>query len=198
MAGAPRRGPRGLAGSLSASGAAWTAELSASLAALAPDRVLSSPLERARLLGEATARHAGIDLALDEDLKEIHRGSWQGLRVDELQERFADDVRAFYADPWTWSGHGGECDREISRRAWGALDRTLADQDCRRLVVTTHYNVIRVLACGALGIPPTRSFAFRVDTGRACLFLGREDGWHLAFSNLSRPVPPSEVAEVRP
>jgi broad specificity phosphatase PhoE len=61
-------------------------------------------------------------------------------------------------------------------------------------VLATHYNVIRVLAAHLLGIEPARSFAFRVDPGRAALFEDRPAldsspaGWVLRCSNTARPT----------
>lgn len=183
---------------LSLAGEERTRALAPLLAALGPTRVLASPLSRARLLGAAVARCAGLELELDDNLREVHRGRWQGRAVRELQEELPEEVAAFYADPWAWRGHGGECDRDVSERAWRAVERGLADGAGARLCVATHYNVIRVLAAGALGIPAAASFAFRVDPGRASLLVDRADGWHLLRSNVETPSPPRVVSEVLP
>ncbi|HED66035.1 MAG TPA: histidine phosphatase family protein [Planctomycetes bacterium] len=158
------------------------------LAALGPDRVLSSPLARARHLGERAAERAGVPLELEADLTEIHRGSWQGRRVSELSLEVPEQVERFYADPWTFKDHGGECDAELSERVFRVVDRIL-DGPGERIVLATHYNVIRVLVAGALGLPAPTSFALRIDPARSALVVDRDDGWHLAFSNLDRPRP---------
>ena len=51
--------------------------------------------------------------------------------------------------------------------------------------------MIRVLVMHLLGVPPARSFAFRVDPGRATLLEDRavgEAGWVLLCSNTDRPA----------
>ncbi len=178
---------------LSAEGEARTRELAPLLAQLEPDIVLTSPLERARVLGERVANAADVPLRIQPELREVHRGSWQGRTVADLHEASGDEVRAFYADPWNWCGHGGESDRVLAGRAWSALDPLLAAAHAsgerpRRIVVTTHYNVIRVLLAGALGVPSASTFALRIDTGRCALIADRPDGWHLIRTNVMDPT----------
>jgi broad specificity phosphatase PhoE len=178
---------------LSASGEERTGEMGRSFGALPLDLVATSPLGRARRLGEEVARRSGAPLVEEADLREIHRGSWQGLEVEELHERFAAEVRAFHADPWSWAGHGGENDEAICARGWRALGRSLERAAGGTLLVATHYNVIRVIVASALGIPPARSFALRIDLGRAALLVDAPDGWRLENSNLH--APPSHTGD---
>lgn len=172
---------------LSAAGEVQSRALARALAALAPAQVTSSPLARARVLGEAVARAAGIPLAIDARLAEIHRGRWQGLGVSELHERFPDDVRAFYADPWRYDAHGGESDAALLARAGPAITALLG-LPARTVVVTTHYNVIRVLVARAMEVAPERSFALRVDPAHAVLLVDGPRGWELVHANVPSPA----------
>ncbi len=174
---------------LSAEGRRQSDALARALAALGPARVASSPLVRARLLGEAVARASGAPLALDARLAEICRGRWQGERVSDLHERWPDEVRAFYADPWRYDGHGGENDAAVHARAAAAIAPLLAEP-ARTVVVATHYNVIRVLVARALGVAPPRSFGLRVDPAHAVLLLDGARGWELLHANVPAPVAP--------
>lgn len=173
---------------LSADGRARTLELAERFAALAPDAVWCSPLTRALELGRAIAARLQTGLDVRDELREIHRGRWQGLPVTEIEERFPDEVRAFYADPWTFRAHGGECDAQVAARAGRALDDVLALHAGGVVVLATHYNVVRVLAAGALGIPPERSFALRVDPGRSVLLVDGPERWLLSGSNVWDPT----------
>jgi broad specificity phosphatase PhoE len=179
---------------LSPEGLARTAELAEAFARVRPCLILSSPLERARQLGEALAERSGGPLELRAELAEIDRGAWQGSTVSELKERRAEEVREFYADPWSWRGHGGESDEQLLARVLPALDQGLERAAGGTLAVTTHYNVIRVVAAAALGVPPVRSFALRVDPGRALLLVDTPEGWHLHHSNVHGPPAEEERA----
>lgn len=172
---------------LSALGLERTVECARAFARLAPSVVLSSPLQRAIELGSRIAEAAGVEVRLDDGLREIHRGAWQGLAVERLLEEHADDVGAFYRDPWTWRGHGGECDRMVADRAWPVVERAVEFSPQREIVVTTHYNVIRILTASALGVGPARSFALRVDPGNAVALVDGEEGWELHALNVHAP-----------
>ena len=58
----------------------------------------------------------------------------------------------------------------------------------RRIAVAAHYNVIRVAAAYAVGIPPARSFGLRVDPGRAVLLRDGRLGWELVHTNVVGPI----------
>ena len=173
---------------LSEDGRRRTRELARDLAGLRPARVLSSPLERALVLGRDVAERCGAPLEVLPGLREVHRGTWQGRRVDELSRDEPEAVRAFYADPWDWRGHGGESDAMIAARIAPVVRSELEELDGGRLLVTTHYNVIRVFALCALGIPAESSFALRVDPGRLVVMRDDPAGWRLLHSNLASPA----------
>jgi len=149
--------------------------------------VLSSPLQRARLLGEALGESLGRGVEFDANLREIHRGKWQGRSVEELHGALQHEVAAFYADPWNYKGHEGENDAMLSARAWPIVEKALRASEGRPVYVVSHYNVIRVLIADALGIPSEESFRLRIDVGRAALMIDGERGWRLRRSNVTGP-----------
>jgi len=174
---------------LSARGLERTGELARELAELPLTSIRSSPLDRARRLGEAVAQASGAPLSLDPRLAEIHRGEWQGKSVTELHERSPGQVRAFYSDPCGFRGHGGESDAMVAARALRALDDVLDEARGGTAVVTTHYNVIRVLLARALDVPPPRSFGLRIDPAHGALLVDGPEGWLLLHSNAAAPPP---------
>jgi broad specificity phosphatase PhoE len=172
---------------LSEEGQRQTRELAAAFAGTALARVASSPLSRALFLGRSLAEATGAPLAVDERLREVWRGNWQGLPTDEFRARWEAEREAFAADPWNWKGHGGESDADILVRAWPALTEAALSARGAAVALATHYNVIRVLVTRAVGLRPSQSYAFRNDTARACLLVDGPDGWVLAHANVAGP-----------
>jgi alpha-ribazole phosphatase len=172
---------------LSEAGERDTRDVAAAFAAHRPQLVVASTLRRARVLGEALATSTGAPLELDAGLVEIARGRWQGMAVAELWRDHAEDVAAFYADPWGWGAHGGETDRDVLARAWPVLERALERARGGTLFVAAHYNVIRVLLARALGVPPQHSFRLRVDLSAICRLRDAPQGWVLERANVRRP-----------
>jgi broad specificity phosphatase PhoE len=199
---------------LSEEGVLQTRALAQAFARTPLARVASSPLSRALLLGRGLAEATSAPLAVDDRLREVWRGNWQGLGVDEFRARWEAEREAFAADPWNWKGHGGESDADIWARAWPALQETVlaADEASREgahasrdpaqggtassdrritVALATHYNVIRVLATRLSGLRPSQSYSFRNDTARASLIVDGRDGWVLSCANVAGP--PSET-----
>jgi broad specificity phosphatase PhoE len=148
--------------------------------------VVASTLQRARRLGELLAEANGAPLELDPRLVEIDRGRWQGRPMKELMREREHEVAAFYADPWGYRGHGGECDGDVVGRAWPALEAALARHG-GPVAIACHYNVARNLIACALGIEPTASFRVRVDLTAAALLRDGPGGWSLRRCNVRAP-----------
>ncbi|SFE37077.1 histidine phosphatase family protein [Blastococcus tunisiensis] len=91
-------------------------------AGLAPQDtvVVSSDLVRAAETARTLSGLLGVELRLDERLREHGMGSWEGLTRDEVADRFPEQ----YAD-WVAGrpvlGRGGELPAEVAERAVAAL-----------------------------------------------------------------------------
>ena len=174
---------------LSARGEEDTARVAQLFGELPFTAVVSSSLERARRLGTGLAAASGAPLEVSDGLVEIGRGRWQGRTVADLFERSADEVAAFYDDPWSWNGHGGETDADVLARAWPVLEAGLRRHG-GPLALTAHYNVVRVLVSRALGVAPADSFRLRVDLGAVTVLRDDPDGWRLVRANVRSPRRP--------
>ncbi|MFT4263162.1 MAG: histidine phosphatase family protein [Nocardioides sp.] len=118
------------------------------LAGLRPARLWSSDQARARETAEHVSRSTGLPVVVDQRLREIHVGDFQGITHDEARARYG-------AGPWDYAVHGGESDADVAIRAVAALRdvaATLADGETG--VVVTHGHSIRVALVGFLGWPP--------------------------------------------
>jgi len=166
-------------------GRAETAALARAFADSAPALVLSSPLARARALGEALARACGLPLELEPRLRELERGAFQGRARTELERD--PSWGAYCADPWSYGAHGGESDAALLARAWPVLESACERARGGLVLIAGHYNVARVLAARALGIRCERSFALRLDTGCGLLLVDGPQGFELQHANASDP-----------
>ena len=150
---------------LSDVGIAQATALGRRLADTRIDRAVASPLSRAMrtaqlALGEARA----LMLGLDEGLKEIGHGEWEGLLASEIGQRDPQRLQAWRDAPDTvqMPGAGGESLQQVVDRAWPAFARAcegLGEDDT--LLVVAHDAVNRVLLCRVLGIPLSKLWGFR-------------------------------------
>lgn len=149
--------------------------------------ILGSDLRRAAHLARSTARGAALGAPLTAALREVDRGHWQSLNVSDLHANHTAEVQRFYDDPWSFRGHGGECDADVVARAWPALLSLIEAHPGETVAVCAHYNVLRVLVSEALGLEPSGSLRWRLDTAHASLLVDEPQGWSLAAHNLVDP-----------
>lgn len=138
---------------LSQQGQAEARQAAQSLAALALDHIVASPLPRARFGAEQLAAGRGLAIAFDDDLREIQRGRWYGLTRAEVEARFPGDLAAHETDYESWQGHGGEARGVFRDRVLRALDRLLTDWQGRSVAVVSHSFTTRAILAAASGLP---------------------------------------------
>jgi probable phosphoglycerate mutase len=103
-------------------------------------------------------------LILDDGLREIGHGDWEGLLASEIHERDPSRLALWREDPVSvmMPGEGGESLQMVLDRAWPAFARACdglgADET---LLVVAHDAVNRVLLCRILGLPQSRLWSFR-------------------------------------
>ena len=175
---------------LSEEGLRQTEAVARSMASQPVRHVQSSPLQRARRLGEAIAGATGSPLRLDDRLKELHRGDWQGLARTEYAERWARERRRYWDAPLTWRGHGGESEEQMVERAWPALVEAVEMAEGAVAVVTAHRQVIRGLTAAAIGVGPGASHRMELDPAHGVLLRDALGGWILERTNAPSPGAP--------
>ncbi|MEV4160087.1 bifunctional RNase H/acid phosphatase [Nonomuraea dietziae] len=132
------------------------------------DVVVSSPLKRARRTAEAVAGLAGLDVEVDDDLRETDFGAWEGHTFTEIQRRWPAELAAWLADP-TAAPPQGESFTEVARRVEAARDRLLERYEGRTVLVVSHVTPIKTLLRLALMAPPEALYRMHLDL--ACLSL---------------------------
>lgn len=172
---------------LSEAGVAETQEMAARFREIPVVSVASSHLMRALHMGRSIAENVRAPLAIEPALREVSRGSWQGLPTSEFRARWAADADSFRADPWRWKGHGGESSADLFERAWPVLLAQAATARGGDVVIASHFNLIRALITGALGLSGHQSYKFKIETARACLLVDDGRGWSVPVRNAADP-----------
>ncbi len=116
-----------------------------------PDAIWCSPLTRTLAVAEPLAAIAGLEVQLEEALKELDRGSWTHRTHAEIEAESPGAIAAYVADPETGNAPDGERESAFSERVLACFDRAVAAHVGERLVIVTHGHVIRVIMRRALG-----------------------------------------------
>lgn len=133
---------------------------------------VASPLLRARETMEIVRGEIGLDPAsynLDDRLKELHYGHWQGIFAADLPVIDAPGIKERTQDTFRWRPHGGESYADLMARAVAWLDGVASDT-----VVAAHGGVSRVLRGHLYGIEPALVPELAVPQDRVLLL--RRDG----------------------
>lgn len=129
--------------------------------------VVSSPLRRCRETAQAVADRLGLEVAVEEGLRETDFGAWEGLTFGEVRERFPDDLQAWLDSPKAAPTGGGESFAHVTRRVSATRDRLLAEYAGRTVLLVTHVTPVKTLVRLALGAPPES--LFRMELSAASL-----------------------------
>jgi broad specificity phosphatase PhoE len=128
-----------------------------------PDRVISSPLLRARQTAEAF----GLPYEIDQRWEELHYGEYEGVPMADVGE----DVWARWRTDDDFAPAGGESLRQLAARVRAACDDLLVEASERTVVVTTHVSPIKAAVAWALDAPPTISWRCHLDQAAICRIL---------------------------
>ncbi|MEU5371403.1 bifunctional RNase H/acid phosphatase [Streptomyces sp. NPDC005951] len=125
--------------------------------------IVSSPLRRCRETAAAIAARLGLDVRIDESLRETDFGAWEGLTFGEVRERYGDDLTAWLASPDTAPTGGGESFTQVAERVAAGRDRLVARYAGRTVLLVTHVTPIKTFVRLALGAPPEALFRMELS-----------------------------------
>jgi alpha-ribazole phosphatase len=142
---------------LSPAGREHARRLAAELSDLRLDAVYSSPRRRA----VDTAAALGRDTVVDERLRELDFGDFEGRTYDEIASESPETYRAWMETPTSVRFPGGECFADLRTRALAACEEIRSRHECA--VVVTHGGVVRAALAAWLSLPDEA--IFRLDVG---------------------------------
>ncbi|MGW6479042.1 bifunctional RNase H/acid phosphatase [Streptomyces sp. NPDC055059] len=153
---------------LSAAGRAQAERVAAALAARGTvQAIVSSPLKRCQETARTVAARLGLDVHIEEGLRETDFGAWEGMTFGEVRERFPDDMNAWLASSKAEPTGGGESFAVVARRVAATRDRLVGQYAGRTVLLVTHVTPIKTLVRLALGAPPES--LFRMELSAASL-----------------------------
>jgi broad specificity phosphatase PhoE len=152
--------------------------------------IYCSPKLRARMTAEPIARACGLEPVIDEGLREIAYGSWEGRKETEIAKSEKEAFDAWTADPALVSPPGGESAFDIAARALPVILRARRENGSGGVLLVSHKATVRVIVCALLGMPlgrfrthvacPTASITAFEFGDRGSLLVRIGDVQHLA------------------
>lgn len=139
--------------------------------------VYSSPMQRAHATATIIATPHGLPVMVRSGLNELDQGDLEGLRQEELRERYPELLRRWVAGDTSIKLPGGESMQELQSRVWTAVQDILVQHQANAVAVVSHNLAILAYICKALGVPLSVFRRLRQQTGSLSLF-EVNDGHH--------------------
>lgn len=133
------------------------------------DAIYASPLRRAADTAAAVASHQGLSVCVDEGLKEIGFGAWEGMTKAEIAKTYPDDLEEFQSGADRARGGTGETFAGVRARMASSLAAIVSNHPGQRVGVVSHGGATRAWATEVLGIPFENRNRLRIlsNTGHA-------------------------------
>ncbi len=123
------------------------------------DAIYSSPLNRCKKLAESL--FSNKEIILDERLKELNFGEWEGLHWDEIST--SEEAEAFFNDYLNTACPGGESYQDMLKRVTEFYDEIKGKHE--KVAIVSHGGPIRALLCVIKNITPKEAFEKKVEYG---------------------------------
>ncbi|GAA1905313.1 bifunctional RNase H/acid phosphatase [Streptomyces durmitorensis] len=124
--------------------------------------IVSSPLKRCQETAQAVAARLGLDVRIEDGLRETDFGAWEGLTFGEVRSRQPEELNAWLASPDA-APPGGESFAAVAERVSAARDCLAAEYAGRTVLLVTHVTPIKTLVRLALGAPPESLFRMELS-----------------------------------
>jgi probable phosphoglycerate mutase len=147
---------------LNALGLEQASAVGAALAAERFDAIYSSDLSRARQTAAPAAQALGLEVAIDQRLRERHYGVFETLTYAECRTRYPEDFAKFLAREPEFDFRTGESLVGFAARALQCLEEIARRHAGENVLVFTHGGVLDKLYRRATGKPLTTPRDFRI------------------------------------
>lgn len=119
------------------------------------DQLISSDLLRASQTAEiiAASHTAHPQIMLDERLREISFGQWEGLDENRINEVLPGEMNSWRSDP-DFVPSGGESASQAMERVNTLLAELREGMDGKTIVLVSHGGILQALICRAMDIKP--------------------------------------------
>ena len=129
--------------------------------------ILSSPMIRCQETAAIVAAALGVSVSIDQNLREMDFGLWEEMTIDEVQERYPEDLQRWKQSAWAPPTGSSETFAAVIDRMRTAAERFASRYAGVSVVAVTHVTPVKALVADALGAPP--SALFRMELSSACM-----------------------------
>jgi len=133
--------------------------------------IYSSDLQRSFKGAQIIARYHDVPLYQRPELREMYFGDWEGLTLEEIRDRFPEELERRKKELIHFKPPGnGESIEDLSLRVISCFKSILGEQNGNDFLIVGHGGVNRVILCHALGLELSRMFNLQQNYGCLNIF----------------------------
>jgi broad specificity phosphatase PhoE len=156
----------------------------------------SSDLKRAFETAQAIGAAMGREAEPARDLREIYLGEWEGLRTEDLAQRFPDAWARWSSEGGDWDAvPGGEGAEPFEKRVAASIDAILERHPHGDVLVVTHGGVIQMTLNRVVGRKSRGLFPFKIQNASITVIERRSGRLIIGGVNDTSHLDPALVAE---
>jgi alpha-ribazole phosphatase len=148
---------------LNATGRAQASKLAEQLAQRSFQAIYSSNLRRAQETASIIAEKHNLPVQIDERLKEVHLGGWEGMLFSEIIAQYPSEWEQRQRDPADFCPPGGESASQLSVRTVAAVDEIARRHAPGPVLIVSHGLALATVLCQAQNLPLAQIFDVAVE-----------------------------------
>ena len=112
--------------------------------------IVTSPLKRCHEFAQELAADLQIPCSIEDNLKEIGFGSWEGKTPEEITAEDSEALNHFYRDPVNNRPQGAEPLDTFSQRVWQSYLDVVKNHQDKHILIVAHAGVARAITANIL------------------------------------------------
>lgn len=129
------------------------------------ESVVSSSLSRCAAFAYELGENMNLDVSLDDRLKEIGFGCWEGKTKAELRAEDPQQLERFWQDPVAHRPEGAETLVDFRSRVIAGWNHAVDQHQGRHILMVGHAGMMRMIIREVLGMP--LDMMFKIDVPNA-------------------------------
>ena len=136
--------------------------------------IYSSDLQRSYLTAQPIAKHLGLPILRQDELKEIGFGILEGKNLFQFDEELKNQWNRFKDDRFSYRIPGAENYADVANRLKPFMERILQQHEGEEILIVGHRVVNRLLIGMFMGFPLERTL--KIEQTNDCLYLIERNG----------------------
>jgi len=127
------------------------------------NKIISSPLTRCAAFARALAEENNLNVSIEDNLKEVGFGCWEGLTPDQVKSNNLKEYEDFYKDPVNLRPPGAEPLNEFTARVINSYEKCVSEHTGNHILIVAHAGVIRAIIAHTLLAPAAAMYKIKVS-----------------------------------